>query len=196
MKRAFDIIVALFGLIVLTPFFLVIGFLIKWNDNGPVFFQQVRVGKHGKSFVLYKLRSMRVPESSEEGSFEPANTSRITSIGKFLRRTKLDELPQLFNVVKGDMSLVGPRPEVEKWVAVYPERWKRILSVKPGITDNSSIEFRNEDSLLAQSEDPEKTYKEVILSKKLDLYEDYVVNNSFFGDLKLIFKTIFSVIFK
>jgi lipopolysaccharide/colanic/teichoic acid biosynthesis glycosyltransferase len=190
MKRAFDLITASFGLIVLTPFFLVIGFLIKWNDNGPVFFKQVRVGKHGKSFVLYKFRSMSALDSVKDGIFEPGNTSRVTSVGMFLRRTKLDELPQLFNVLKGEMSLVGPRPEVEKWVAVYPERWKRILSVTPGITDNASIFFRSEELILAESENPEITYKEIILPKKLDLYEKYVSNHSFFGDLKLIFKTL------
>lgn len=195
MKRVFDFVVALSGLIILTPLFVLIGLLIKLNDKGPVFFKQKRVGKNGKLFMLYKFRSMKVPEFSEQGSFEPGNISRTTSIGKFLRRTKLDELPQLFNVLKGDMSLVGPRPEVEKWVAVYPERWKLVLCVKPGITDNSSIVYRNEESLLADSEDPEKKYKEIILPRKLDLYEDYVINNSFFGDLKLIFKTIFSILF-
>ena len=196
MKRTFDFVVSLLGLIILAPLFFVIGFLIKFNDKGPVFFKQKRVGKDGKLFMLYKFRSMRVPEFSEQGSFEPGNISRVTVIGKFLRRTKLDELSQLINVLKGEMSFVGPRPEVEKWVAVYPERWKRVLCVKPGITDNSSIVYRSEESLLAESNDPENTYKEIILPKKLDLYEEYVVDNSFFGDLKLIFKTIFSVIIK
>ena len=196
MKRIFDFVVALFGLIILVPLFFVIGFLIKFDDKGPVFFKQKRVGKGGKLFMLYKFRSMRVPAFSEQGSFEPGNISRITSIGKFLRRTKLDELPQLFNVLKGEMSFVGPRPEVEKWVAVCPERWERVLSVKPGITDNSSIVYRSEELLLSDSEDPEKTYKEIILPKKLDFYEEYIENNSFYGDLKLIFKTLLSIIFK
>ena len=177
MKRIFDFVVALFGLIILVPLFFVIGFLIKFDDKGPVFFKQKRVGKGGKLFMLYKFRSMRVPAFSEQGSFEPGNISRITSIGKFLRRTKLDELPQLFNVLKGEMSFVGPRPEVEKWVAVCPERWERVLSVKPGITDNSSIVYRSEELLLSDSEDPEKTYKEIILPKKLDFYEEYIENN-------------------
>lgn len=196
MKRIFDVVFTLLGLIVLAPLFLVIAFLIKLFDNGPVFFKQKRVGKDGKLFILYKFRSMRGSEYLEHGSFEPGNISRVTAIGKFLRRTKLDELPQLINILKGEMSFVGPRPEVEKWVAVYPERWKRILCVKPGITDNSSIVYRSEESILAESVDPENTYREIILPKKLDLYEDYVINNSFFGDLKLIFRTIFSVIFK
>lgn len=196
MKRIFDFIVALIGLIILVPLFGIIGLLIKLNDKGPVFFKQERVGRGSKLFVLYKFRSMSVLKSAKEGIFEPGNTFRITSIGKFLRMTKLDEIPQLFNVLIGDMSLVGPRPEVEKWVAVYPERWKRILSVRPGITDNASILYRSEESLLAESVDPEKTYKETILPKKLEFYENYVVNHSFFCDLKLIFKTFFYIFYK
>jgi lipopolysaccharide/colanic/teichoic acid biosynthesis glycosyltransferase len=195
MKRAFDLIVSLFGLIISAPIFLIICIIIKANDKGPFFFKQKRVGKGGKLFVLYKFRSMRVLESAREGSFEPGNTSRITTVGIFLRKTKLDELPQLINVLLGDMSLIGPRPEVEKWVAVYPERWARILTLKPGITDNASIEFRNEEILLSESKDPEKTYREIILPKKLKYYEDYLVNNSFSGDLKLFIKTIFFLFF-
>jgi lipopolysaccharide/colanic/teichoic acid biosynthesis glycosyltransferase len=196
MKRVFDLIVAITGLILLIPLLIPIGLLIKMNDKGPVFFTQKRVGKGGRSFALYKFRTMKVNGSPKECAFEPGNLSRITLVGKFLRKSKLDELPQLFNVLKGDMSLVGPRPEVEKWVAAYPERWKLILSVAPGITDNASIEFRNEEALLANSKDPEKTYREVVLPKKLDLYEDYVINRSFLGDIKLIFKTIFYVFYK
>jgi lipopolysaccharide/colanic/teichoic acid biosynthesis glycosyltransferase len=196
MKRIIEILISFTGLIILSPAFLIISLLIILDDKGPVFFKQRRVGRFGKLFVLYKFRSMKEAGSPKQGSFEPGNTSRITSIGKFLRKTKMDELPQLFNVLKGDMSLVGPRPEVQKWVAVNPERWKRILIVKPGITDNSSVFFRNEESLLKESEDPEKTYKEIILPKKLDFYEDYVQNNSFIGDLKIIFKTLFFILFK
>jgi lipopolysaccharide/colanic/teichoic acid biosynthesis glycosyltransferase len=139
---------------------------------------------------------MTVLKSEEKGLFNAGDSSRITKTGRIIRRAKLDELPQLINVIKGDMSLVGPRPEVEKWINAFPERWAMVHQVKPGITDNSSIFYRSEESLLAGSDDPEKTYKEIILPKKLDLYEDYVVNNSFLGDLKLIFKTIFTVIFK
>lgn len=196
MKRVFDFIVALLGVVFLAPLFILIGFLIKVNNREPILFKQKRVGKNGKLFTLYKFRSMRAHEFSEDSSFEPENILPITPIGKFLRRTKMDELPQLFNILKGDMSLVGPRPEVEKWVAVYPERWKKVLSVKPGITDNASIVYRNEELILDGSEDPVKIYKEVILPKKLDLYEDYVINNSFINDLKLIFKTLFVIIFK
>jgi lipopolysaccharide/colanic/teichoic acid biosynthesis glycosyltransferase len=189
MKRLFDFIIAILGLFILSPFFLVIGLIIKLDDNGPVFFSQKRVGKSGKLFGLYKFRSMRVFEKAKDGLFEPGNVLRITPVGKFLRKTKLDELPQLYNVLKGEMSLVGPRPEVEKWVLVYPERWKLVLSILPGITDNASIEFRNEESILSTSDDPEKTYREIILPKKLDLYEYYVHNHSFIGDMKLIVRT-------
>ena len=196
MKRFFDLIISFFGLVILTPVFIIIALLIKLDDNGPLLFKQQRVGKNGILFILYKFRSMRIIEDTKEGNFEPGNTSRVTSTGKFLRRSKLDELPQLINVLIGDMSIVGPRPEVEKWVGVYPERWNRVLAVKPGITDNSSIEFRNEESLLAESADPEKTYREIILPRKLDLYEDYVFNNSLSGDLKLILITIYTIIFK
>jgi lipopolysaccharide/colanic/teichoic acid biosynthesis glycosyltransferase len=191
MKRIFDLIVSIFGLIFFSPFFLITSILIKADDKGPILFKQKRVGKYGRIFILYKFRTMKESDSLKEGNFEPGNISRITKVGKVLRRTKIDELPQLFNILKGDMSFVGPRPEVEKWVAVYPERWKRILSVKPGITDNSSIVFRDEENILSTSKDPERTYREVILPKKLDMYEYYVENNSFFNDLKLIFKTIY-----
>jgi len=195
MKRLLDFSVALFGLLLLTPLFVVIAFLIKWNDKGPVFFKHRRVGFNGKLFVLYKFRSMKVKQFSEEGIFEPGNTARVTSIGRFLRKTKIDELPQLINVLKGEMSLVGPRPEVEKWVAVYPERWNHILTVKPGITDRASIIYRNEESILAESDNPEQIYKDIILPKKLDLYEEYIANKSFYGDIKLIIST-FSSVFK
>ena len=196
MKRVFDLTASLFGLILLAPLFFFIGLLIKSEDKGPVFFKQKRVGRYGKLFMLYKFRTMSVSVPDRERSFDPGDTSRNTKTGKFLRKKKLDELPQLINVFKGEMSLVGPRPEVEEWIAVYPERWKRVLSVKPGITDSSSIVFRNEEALLAESDDPEKTYKEVILPRKLDLYEYYLKNNSFFTDLKLILKTIYFLIFK
>jgi len=193
MKRSFDFFVSVIGLVLLSPFLILISLLIKLQDNGPVIFKQERVGENGKLFVMYKFRSMWNLESAEKGSFEPGNDSRITPIGRFLRRTKTDELPQLFNVLKGDMSLVGPRPEVEKWVAVYPEKWKQVLTIRPGITDNAAIVYRNEESILATSEDPEKTYKEFILPHKLTLYKEYVNSHTFWGDLELIYKTICSV---
>lgn len=195
LKRIFDISFSFIGILVLLPILLLISLMIKITMAGPVFFIQQRVGKDGKLFMLYKFRTMRVTEFSKAGSFEPGKTSRITTIGRFLRRTKLDELPQLFNVLKGDMSIVGPRPEVEKWVAVYPERWNNVLKVKPGITEKSSVLFRSEESLLTESADPERTYKETILPEKLDLYEEYVSNHSFFGDIKIICITLFHLFY-
>lgn len=196
MKRIFDLIASFAGLVLFSPVFLIISLLVKLNDKGPVFFKQNRVGKDGKLFILYKFRSMLIIESSEEVRFEPGNTSRVTSIGKFLRKTKLDELPQLFNVMKGDMSIVGPRPEIKKWTEVYPDKWTIVHSVKPGMTDNASIEFHNEEVLLSQSPDPEKTYRDVILLRKLDLYIDYVNNNTFGEDIKIILRTLKTVLFR
>lgn len=124
-------------------------------------------------------------------TFTPGDLSRITAVGRILRKTKLDELPQLYNILKGEMSLVGPRPEVEKWVDTYPKIWEYVLRVRPGLTDNASIEFRDEEKILALSENPEKTYKEQILPRKLELYVNYVDNHSFTGDIKLILKTLY-----
>jgi lipopolysaccharide/colanic/teichoic acid biosynthesis glycosyltransferase len=193
MKSIFDFIVSLLGLIILLPLFVILSLLVFFNDKGPVFFKQWRVGKDGRMFVLYKFRSMKVLEAGTEACFEPGNTSRITRVGKIIRKTKLDELPQLINVLRGEMSLVGPRPEIKKWVDAYPEKWKLILSIKPGITDNASLAFRNEESLLAESMDPEATYREIILPEKLELYEQYTLNHTFTGDLKLIMKTLITI---
>lgn len=193
MKRIFDFIISLFSLVILFPLLVAIGLIIKINDNGPIIFKQRRVGQYGRTFLIYKFRTMHLIESSKVEDFEPGDISRITSIGKFLRKKKLDELPQLLNVLIGNMSFVGPRPEVEKWIKVYPDRWERVLSVKPGITDNASVLYRNEESLLAASKNPEITYKEIVLPKKLELYESYVLHHSFYGDLKLIFKTLFNI---
>lgn len=163
---------------------------------GPVFFIQQRIGQQGKPFRLIKFRTMKVASGKTSGSFDAGDNTRITPLGRFLRKTKLDELPQLINVLKGEMSFVGPRPEVKQWTEVYPEKWKIVHSVKPGITDNASIEFRNEEEILAKSNDPIKTYKEEILPRKLDLYIDYVNNRSGWGDLIIIYKTIKVVILK
>jgi lipopolysaccharide/colanic/teichoic acid biosynthesis glycosyltransferase len=196
MKRIFDLIVSFAGLVLLSPCFLIIILIIKFKDKGHIFFKQKRVGRNNKIFLLCKFQSMYPFQSSKEGDFEPGKISRVTRIGKFLRRTKLDELPQLFNVFVGDMSFVGPRPEVKKWTEVYPEKWAKVHSVKPGITDNTSIEFRNEEELLSQSQDPEETYRNVILPRKLDLYIDYVNNHTFFGDILIILRTIKAVLFR
>lgn len=193
MKRLFDILMSSSGLFVLMPVFMVIGAGIKLYDSGPFFFTQTRVGKDGKLFLLYKFRSMKVDESGNDGSFEPGDSSRITPPGRILRKTKLDELPQLFNVLIGNMSLVGPRPEVQKWVDAFPSKWKKIHTMRPGITDNASVCFRHEERLLAESSDPERLYREVILPRKLELYDKYVDNHTFFNDIKLILQTIYIV---
>jgi lipopolysaccharide/colanic/teichoic acid biosynthesis glycosyltransferase len=196
MKRLFDFIISLFGVVVLFPLFIIVSLLIKLSDKGPILFKQKRIGKSGKPFFLYKFRSMKSLQINTEGIFGFANTTQITSIGKFLRKTKLDELPQIINVLFGQMSLVGPRPEVKKWTKVYPDKWEIVHSIKPGMTDNASIEFNNEEELLAQSPDPEDKYLNVILPRKLDLYIDYVNNHTFKGDILIILRTIKAVLFR
>ena len=163
---------------------------------GPVLFIQNRIGKDGREFRLLKFRTMRVKPKTSECSFDAGDQSRITALGRILRKTKLDELPQLINVLKGDMSLVGPRPEVKIWTEVYPEQWAIVHRVQPGITDNASIEFRNEEELLAQSSNPEETYRNVILPRKLELYIDYVNHHSFSGDLMILIRTVQTIIIK
>ena len=139
---------------------------------------------------------MKFNKNSYNGSFEAGDHSRFTRVGKVLRKTKLDEVPQLFNVLKGDMSLVGPRPEIEKWVDEYPRQWAFILTVKPEITDNAAFLFRDEEDILAKAANPEKYYKEFILPQKLDIYREYVKDHSFIGDIRIIFKTLLSIIAK
>jgi lipopolysaccharide/colanic/teichoic acid biosynthesis glycosyltransferase len=160
----------------------------------PLFFSQVRVGRNGREFMLHKFRTMRVEPGAEKGLFNPGNCTRITPFGHFLRATKLDELPQLWNVLKGEISLVGPRPEVPKWVNAYSERWNRVLSIMPGITDPASIAFCNEELLLANSTDPDATYWEILLPRKLAIYESYLTNRSFLTDLGIILRTLASIV--
>lgn len=193
MKRCFDILAALAGVVLLSPLFVLVAILIRLTSEGPVFFRQRRVGRGGREFVLCKFRTMRVASGAECGSFDAGNNSRVTAVGSMLRKSKLDELPQLWNVLTGDMSLVGPRPEVRKWVDAYPERWNRVLTVRPGITDPASICYRNEEELLAESADPEQRYRDEILPHKLSLYEGYVRNHSFRGDMHILFKTLMVV---
>jgi len=196
LKRFFDLVASFLGLIIILPILLLVSLFIKLSMPGPVFFIQPRIGKGGKEFRLLKFRTMLVKPKTSEGSFDAGDQSRITALGKILRKTKLDEIPQLINVLKGDMSLVGPRPEVKKWTAVYPEQWAIVHQVQPGITDNASIEFRNEEEILAQSANPEETYRNVILPRKLKLYIDYVNHRSFSGDLMIILRTIQTIIIK
>ncbi len=189
MKRLFDIVASGFGLIVLSPLFLILAVWIKLDSPGPVFYRQVRVGLDNRDFRIFKFRSMRV--GADKGSLVTigGHDPRVTRSGYIIRKLKLDELPQLINVFVGDMSLVGPRPEVRHYVDYWTPEQMRVLSVRPGITDPASIKFRNENELMEKAEDPEKYYIEVIMQEKLRLYLEYVDNHSFFGDIGLIFKT-------
>jgi lipopolysaccharide/colanic/teichoic acid biosynthesis glycosyltransferase len=193
MKRSIDLVFSLAGLIVLMPLFFMIWTAIVLESGRPGFFRQIRVGRNCRDFVLFKFRTMTVQTEIGDGSFAPGNVTRVTRAGRILRKTKLDELPQLWNVFRGEMSLVGPRPEVRKWVEMYPDRWDYVLTVRPGITDSASIEYRNEEETLVSSSDPEFTYEMEILPRKLALYEEYVKRQSLLFDLQIIVKTIFAV---
>jgi len=186
-KRIFDFILALLGLITLSPLFVVVILLIKVTSKGDVFYVQSRIGEGFEPFNLYKFRSMKEAKGL---SITSKDDPRITSIGKFIRKTKIDELPQLLNVLKGEMSLVGPRPEVEKYVYLQEEAYAKILKVKPGITDLAAIEFRDEEGILSQYEDKEKAYLEVVQPQKIELYFIYIGNISFKKDIKIILQTL------
>jgi len=194
MKRTFDFISSIIGLLAIAPLISAIGIVLRLVDGSPVFFRQSRVGRGGRDFVLYKFRTMNVAAGTEKGSFDAGSTRRVTGIGRFLRKTKLDELPQLWNTLKGDMSLVGPRPEVRKWVDIYPERWARVLTIRPGITDPASVLYRNEEDILTRSADPERTYRDEVLPHKLSLYEEYVANQTFRGDIDILLQTFGAVV--
>jgi len=197
MKRLFDFIASFFGLILLAPIFVLIALWIKIDSRGPIFFRQERVGFQGEGFRIHKFRTMVLDAEKKGKQITVGADSRITTVGSFLRKYKLDEIPQLIDVLAGDMSLVGPRPEVSKYIDCYSDDEKfDVLSVKPGITDNASIEFRDENELLASSKDPEATYISEVLPKKIALYRQYVRERSFFGDVAIIFKTIFLIIKK
>ncbi len=197
MKRLFDLGASFFGLILLAPIFVWAALWIKIDSRGPIFFRQERVGFQGSIFRIHKFRTMVLDAEKKGKQITVGADSRITSVGGFLRKYKLDELPQLIDVLVGNMSLVGPRPEVSKYIDYYSDDEKHdVLSVKPGITDNASIEFRNENELLASSKDPEATYISEVLPKKIALYRKYVRERSFFGDVAIIFKTIFLVLKK
>lgn len=192
MKRAFDFILSLIGLILLSPIFLIISLLIAFSSKGGVFYKQTRVGKNNKDFKVYKFRSMIV-NADKKGLLsigKDGRDPRVTKIGYILRKYKLDELPQLINVLKGDMSLVGPRPEVRKYVDLYDDKQKEILKVRPGITDIASITFKNENDLLSQIPNPEQYYIQEIMPKKISLSLEYVKTRTLIKDIKLIFKTI------
>lgn len=190
MKRTFDLLFALVALIALLPFGVLIAIWIWSNDGLPVFFRQERVGLNGRIFRVWKFRSMYKGAERQGQLTVSGQDPRITKSGAFIRKYKIDELPQLLNVLAGDMSLVGPRPEVARYVKLYTPKQCRVLSVRPGITDLASLEFINENDLLAKAADPERFYIEEILPKKLDLQLGYVTNRSFGGDLKIMWITV------
>lgn len=192
-KRAFDFLSAVLGLILLFPFFLLIGLLIKFDSAGPVFYLQERVGEKGKLFNLFKFRTMRMGADKSTAITVGNRDPRITRFGYYLRKFKVDELPQLINVVIGNMSLVGPRPELKKFVDLYSSEQRKVIEVKPGITDYASIKFRNENELLAGKTDPVEFYIEQIMPVKLELNLKYIQNQSFLLDIKIIYQTIISI---
>lgn len=194
MKRAFDLSLSVIGLAVLWPFLALVGLVGLLVSGPPVFFSQERVGLHGRTFKVKKFRTMRPLEGVSSASFEPGSRARVTPLGRLLRAWKIDELPQLWNVLKGEMSFVGPRPEIRRWVDAYPERWRRVLVVKPGITDPASVHYRDEEEILAASPDPERTYRDVILPHKLDFYEEYVGRRTYLGDLRIILETLVKIV--
>ena len=195
LKRFFDLVFSVVGLLALSPFFLVIALLIKIDSAGPVFFRQVRVGRNLFPFKIHKFRTMVVNASDLGPSVTTDDDPRVTRVGKILRTYKLDELPQLIDVLIGDMSLVGPRPELPKYVDVYSDFDKKIIfSVKPGITDKASIEFRNEYELIANASDVDRVYIEKILPNKLRYYHEYVDTRSLWLDIKIIFKTVWLIL--
>ena len=194
LKRLFDIKVSFIGILVLSPILLLIALLIKLDSPGQIFYRGVRIGKDGKAFRIYKFRTMVVNAEKLGGPSTAGDDARVTKIGKLIRKYKLDELPQLLNVLEGDMSFVGPRPEVPLYVNMYTEEEKAILTVQPGITDWASLWNPDEGSILAGSADPEKAYMEKIRPTKLKLQLRYVKERSFLTDMKIIFLTILKII--
>lgn len=195
-KRFFDILFSLIGLLLLFPILLIIAILIKTTSKGRIFYRQIRVGKDNKDFSLLKFRTMR-ENADKNGLLTVGNhDNRITKIGYYLRKTKADELPQLLNVLKGEMSIVGPRPEVRKYVDYYTEEQRKVLLVRPGLTDIASIAYINENEILAQAENPEQTYIEQIMQEKLKLNFEYIAHISLRYDVHIVCKTLFKIIWK
>jgi lipopolysaccharide/colanic/teichoic acid biosynthesis glycosyltransferase len=190
MKRLFDFVIALIGIILCLPFFAIVAVLIKFDSEGPVFFTQKRIGKDFRPFRIYKFRTMYSDAGNRGPRITVSGDSRVTRIGKLLRRHKIDELPQLFNVLKGEMSFVGPRPEVGEYVHLFKSDYKKLLKIRPGITDPASIEYAEEERILSHANDWEEEYRKRILPNKIRLSLEYLENRSFMNDLRLIFKTL------
>lgn len=194
MKRIFDVLFSFIGIVFLLPVYLVISILIILDSKGGVFYPQERMGKNEIPFKVFKFRTM-YPDSFTKGALTVGSRDpRITRVGYYLRKYKLDELPQLFNVFLGNMSFVGPRPEVKKYTDLYTQEQKKVFSVVPGITDYASIKFRNENDLLSASDDPEKLYIEKIMPEKLNLNLKYINDNNIFKDIKIILDTFYAII--
>ena len=196
MKRLFDIFASGLGLLYLSPLFLILAIWIKLDSKGPVFYRQVRVGRGNKDFRIFKFRSMRVGSDKQGLITVGGHDPRITRPGYFIRKYKLDEFPQLINVFIGDMSLVGPRPEVRKYVDMYTPEQMHVLDVRPGVTSLASIRYRNENELLDKAEDPDQFYIDVVMQDKLAIDLEYVKNASFWYDIKLIFQTFWEIVSK
>ena len=194
MIRLLDIIFSTLGIIILLPLFIIICLIIKADSKGGCFYIQERIGKDGKPFGIYKFRTMRSGADSAGLLTIGTNDKRITRVGSFLRKTKIDELPQLWNVLKGEMSIVGPRPEVEKYVLLYTEEQRRVLSVRPGITDYASIEYVNENEILSQANDPDRAYIEEVMPHKIKLSMRYLEHYCVSEYLKIIFLTLKKII--
>lgn len=193
-KRIFDFFAALVGIIIISPILVIVSIAIKFDSPGKVMFLQKRVGRNGKSFYIYKFRTM-VSDAEKLGKqITVGKDSRITKVGAFLRKYKIDELPQLFNVLKGDMSFVGPRPEVPKYVELYTEEQRKVLSVRPGITDLASLKYSDENDILGKVDNPEEYYINVIMRDKLNLNLEYIEKSNLFFDISLIIKTIIKCI--
>jgi len=190
MKRTFDIIVSLLGLVVLSPLLLLIGFVIKLDSPGPIFFRQERIGKGFRPFFIFKFRTMVQDLSGRGRLITVGDDPRITRPGGFLRKTKIDELPQLINVLKGDMSLVGPRPEIRQYVELFQKDYEEILKVRPGISDMASLKYSDEASMLGNSQNPGEEYVSRVLPDKIRLAKAYIRNSSFIFDLRLILNSL------
>jgi lipopolysaccharide/colanic/teichoic acid biosynthesis glycosyltransferase len=193
-KRVFDTCAAACGLALALPVFLIVAATIKIDSPGPVFFRQRRIGKNFRPFHIFKFRTMVIDAPQLGSAITSGGDPRITRVGKLLRRTKIDEVPQLLNVLKGDMSIVGPRPEVEQYVRMFRDDYVDILSVRPGITDLASLAYADEEKVLAQAPDPDKEYRQRILPQKIELSRESIRRSSPLFDLTLILKTIFSVV--
>ncbi len=191
--RLLDFVISLIGFLTISPLFIITTFLVKISSPGPVIFSQERVGRNGRIFHLYKFRSMVVNAEEMGTSVTASKDPRITGIGKILRRTKMDELPQLWNVLKGDMGLVGPRPDVPEIVNNYNDKMKRVLEVRPGITSNAALYLRNEEDLLSLAKDPDKAYEEIFVPAKVKLAMEHVNRKSFFFDFGIFIKTLWAL---